>query len=207
MVRRTKQQALATRDSILDAAERLFHERGVSRVSLADIADAAGVTRGAIYWHFENKAALFEALISRVTLPIEKTVPKRPSAPSDDPIADVRASVRAALRMAAHDPQAQAMTDIVSHKVEHGGAMNAARDRQLYGMQNCLAHIERTVKHAVRHGQLPAGTRARTAAVGLHALVDGMIQNWLLAPGDFDLEREGARAVDVFLKGLGARLP
>src|ERR1700712_1304134 len=55
MVRRTKEEAAETRNSILDAAERVFFEKGVSRTTLADIALEAGVTRGAIYWHFANK--------------------------------------------------------------------------------------------------------------------------------------------------------
>jgi TetR/AcrR family acrAB operon transcriptional repressor len=55
MVRRTKEEAAATRDSILDAAEILFAKNGVSRTTLQHIATAAGVTRGAIYWHFVDK--------------------------------------------------------------------------------------------------------------------------------------------------------
>ena len=49
MVRRTKADAEATRNSLLDAAECLFQTHGVSRTSLNDIATAAGTTRGAIY--------------------------------------------------------------------------------------------------------------------------------------------------------------
>src|SRR3954470_16660398 len=67
MVRRTKEEALATRHSILDAAELLFEKRGVSRTSLQDIAEAAGVTRGAIYWHFQGKEDLFTAMMERAT--------------------------------------------------------------------------------------------------------------------------------------------
>jgi TetR/AcrR family acrAB operon transcriptional repressor len=48
VARRTKDAALETRNALLDTAERVFSERGVSHTSLADIAKAAGVTRGAI---------------------------------------------------------------------------------------------------------------------------------------------------------------
>ena len=61
MARRTKAEAQATRNALIDAAERLFDSRGVSRTSLQDIAQAAGATRGAIYWHFKDKADLFNA--------------------------------------------------------------------------------------------------------------------------------------------------
>lgn len=59
MARKTKQQALETRQHILDVAMRLFSQQGVSATSLAQIAQAAGVTRGAIYWHFKDKSDLF----------------------------------------------------------------------------------------------------------------------------------------------------
>ena len=54
MVRRTKEAAAITREQLLDAAERVFRERGVAGSSLAQIAAEAGVTRGAVYWHFRD---------------------------------------------------------------------------------------------------------------------------------------------------------
>ena len=74
MVRRTKAEAEQTRHKLLDAAEQLFLQRGVSRTSLNDIAQAAGTTRGAIYWHFKDKADLFNAMMQRVTLPMEEAL-------------------------------------------------------------------------------------------------------------------------------------
>ena len=59
MARKTKQEAQETRQHILDVALRLFSQQGVSSTSLGEIAKAAGVTRGAIYWHFKDKSDLF----------------------------------------------------------------------------------------------------------------------------------------------------
>lgn len=58
MPRRTPQEAEKTRQSILKAAAKLFIDQGYEQTSLSDIALAAGVTRGAIYWHFDNKSDL-----------------------------------------------------------------------------------------------------------------------------------------------------
>ena len=71
MVRKTKEDALETRNQLLDAAEKTFLEKGFSHTSLKDVALVAGLTRGAVYWHFKNKADLLEALIERVRLPAE----------------------------------------------------------------------------------------------------------------------------------------
>lgn len=62
MARKTKEDALATRAQIIDAARRVFHSEGVNRSTLDKVAKEAGVTRGAVYWHFANKAELFVAV-------------------------------------------------------------------------------------------------------------------------------------------------
>ena len=65
MARRTKLEAEQTRHAILDAAERIFYAHGVTRTSLEEIAKHAGVTRGAVYWHFKDKIELCEAMLQR----------------------------------------------------------------------------------------------------------------------------------------------
>ena len=54
-MRKTKQEALQTRNNLLEAALIVFYDRGVAQASLDEIAKTAGVTRGALYWHFKNK--------------------------------------------------------------------------------------------------------------------------------------------------------
>lgn len=58
MSKRTHAEALQTKRSILDAAAKVFSANGFAKTSLSDIARDADVTRGAIYWHFENKTEL-----------------------------------------------------------------------------------------------------------------------------------------------------
>lgn len=70
MARRTKAEAELTRQQILDAARRVFHKRGVSRTTLEQVAKAANVTRGAVYWHFANKTELFYAMREQISLPL-----------------------------------------------------------------------------------------------------------------------------------------
>jgi len=62
MVRRTKDEAQKTRATILEAAMQILLLRGIARTHLADIAREAGLTRGAIYWHFANKDDLLNTL-------------------------------------------------------------------------------------------------------------------------------------------------
>jgi AcrR family transcriptional regulator len=63
VARKTKEDAQVTRASVLVAALDLFSEKGYSRTTFDDIAKKIGMTRGAVYWHFDNKPALLAALI------------------------------------------------------------------------------------------------------------------------------------------------
>ena len=63
MARRTKEEALETRMQIIDAARRVFHAEGVNRSTLDKVAKAAGVTRGAVYWHFSSKQEILSLRI------------------------------------------------------------------------------------------------------------------------------------------------
>lgn len=74
MVRRTKEEALETRSSIMDAAVDVFFEKGVANATLNDIAVRANVTRGAIYWHFKNKLDVFDALHDQLQLSFADTI-------------------------------------------------------------------------------------------------------------------------------------
>ena len=55
-------QGQNSRDKLLDAATRLFHENGYQAVTVNDICEAAQLTKGAFYHHFDSKEALYQHL-------------------------------------------------------------------------------------------------------------------------------------------------
>ncbi|MDB5946130.1 MAG: acrR [Ramlibacter sp.] len=202
MVRRTKEDALATRSSLLDAAECLFQSNGVSRTSLNDIAVAAGTTRGAIYWHFKDKADLFNAMMERVTLPLECPF-QQAVGQGDDPLPVLRQGVLAALRQTARDERTRRVLEVATQKVEYVDELVAVRARHLAVRQQFLDRMQHALRGSARWRGLRLAVPAPIAARGLHALVDGLIQNWLLDCTAFDLVRTGEKAIDAYLAGLG----
>ncbi|WP_313916446.1 TetR family transcriptional regulator, partial [Tahibacter sp.] len=74
VVRRTKAVAHCTRQKIIDAAREVFHRHGVGRSTLEQIAQVAGLTRGAVYWHFKGKAELFLEVRKDVFAPLIENV-------------------------------------------------------------------------------------------------------------------------------------
>ena len=73
-MRRTKEEAAETRQALLDAALRVFSRQGYAATRLEDVAREAGVTRGAIYWHFKSKVDLYNTLVAEVSLRSEDVV-------------------------------------------------------------------------------------------------------------------------------------
>ena len=208
MVRRTKADAQATRSSLLDAAEHLFQAQGVSRTSLNDIATAAGTTRGAIYWHFKDKADLFNAMMERVTLPIEETLAcsARVSGVQADSLGALRRSLVNALEKTANDDQTRRVFEVATHKVEYVAEMQAVRNRHLQVRNTCMAMTGQALAQAGEQTGHTLPVPLHSAALGLHVLVDGLIQNWLLDPQAFDLVACGQQAIDTYLRGLGFNL-
>jgi TetR/AcrR family acrAB operon transcriptional repressor len=201
MVRRTKEEAQATRSLILDTAELVFEQRGVSGTSLNEIAKAAGLTRGAIYWHFQNKADLFNAMMERATLPLEQTDVAGFKDP-DTKAAQICAGFVDVLRRVVRDPQLRRVFEIATHKVEYVGEMDAVRLRHLEWRNECVTDIERALKRAKRGGDLRASVTPHSAALGMLALFDGLLMSWMLERGSFDLPRAGEQAFAIYLAGL-----
>ncbi len=203
MVRRTKEAALETRNQILDTAEQVFLKKGVSRTSLDDIAAAAGLTRGAIYWHFKNKMDLFDALVQRVSLPMEEMA-ARANDDREDPLDYVRACALQVIERVTKDPQCQRMQEICHYKVEYVNEMEQLRARHIECCANALTLVERSLRHAAKKGLLDPSVNPRLAAVGLHAMVNGLIQNWLLDPKYLSLGKSAAALIDGYIDGLRA---
>ena len=202
MARRTKQEAQQTRGAIIDAAERVFHEKGVANASLADIAQAAGVTRGAIYWHFKDKADVFEAMMNRVTMPLEDILERAGSDPDADPLALLRLCTTDVLLRTARDPHLQRVFDIAYHKCEYVGDAASVRERHVASQQQCLRQLEKGFRACVAAGALPACVQPKQAALGALSFVSGLIANWVLDPGSFSLERHATSLVDTYFRGL-----
>jgi TetR/AcrR family acrAB operon transcriptional repressor len=203
MARRTKEEALETRNRILDTAERVFLKRGVSRTSLDDIAEATGVTRGAIYWHFKNKADLFEAMMKRVSLPMED-MQAHVDDDLDDPLDYVRGCALRVLQHVTTDPQSRRVQEICHFKVEYVDEMEQLRERHVECRTNDLALVERGLRSAARKGLLAPWVKPQVAAIGLHALVVGLIESWALDPESLPLSRFAEPVIDSYLDGIRA---
>lgn len=202
MGRSTKEEALETRARILDAAELVFHERGVSHTSLADVAKAADVTRGAIYWHFKNKSDLFDAMCERVTLPMEAVLEENAGPHVTDPLGQFLRSGVYVLTMASTDERCRRVFDIVFNKCEYTDHDDPILVRQRECHVEGMLRLEQILTNAIARGQLPASLNIRVACLMAHATFSGLLTDWFFSPDSFDLVREGERILAASLHAL-----
>lgn len=200
MARKTKQQAQETRRQLLDVALRLFSKRGVSATSLSDIAKAAGVTRGAIYWHFKNKADLFneiwelsESTLDQLELEYQAKYP-------DDPLSVMREILIYILEATVVEERRRLMMEILFHKCEFVGEMSRAQEVQGRLYMEGYDKIEHILGQCIARGTLPAGLQTRRAAILMRSYISGIIENWLFAPTNFDLHKEARILVAILLE-------
>lgn len=206
MVRRTKSEAQATRDSLLDAAELTFCRLGVAGTTLDEVARAAGVTRGAVYWHFSGKEELFQAMCDRSVLPLELMLDQVSHQKHDDPLAALSQVTVDALRAIAGSARTRTVLEILLHKCESASQASDPPGLQQPD-QSCIASLERLLQQAVARRQLPKNTDVMLAARALDAYFSGLVRQWVVDPSIYNLDQVAPRLVKLLVTGLAAAPP
>ena len=207
MARRTKEEALETREQLLDAAVQVFRERGVGHASLAEVADAAGVTRGAVYHHFASKAELFQALMARAEMPIDTAFEDFENQDIADPLAMFRQQGLQVLEHLYSSPQIQNIFEVLYLRCEYTDELAPVGVQQVQDRLQCMAKCQAVLDQAVAKGQLPADTDTHLAAHGAFAFVGGLMRDWVEAPETFDLKAAAPQLIDTYIAGLRVNPP
>ncbi|QKJ86211.1 TetR/AcrR family transcriptional regulator [Paramixta manurensis] len=202
MARKTKQQALETRNQIIEAAITRFSEHGVSATSLADIAAEASVTRGAIYWHFKNKTDLLNEIWAQSESGLEDLEQQYQIKYPSDPLSVLRAMLRYVFEATARDPRRRSLMEIIFHKCEFVGEMTTLQMMQQNLYLECYEKIEDIFRECIEKGQLPADLNTRRAAVITRGYVSGIMENWLFMPESFDIAADAPALVETLLDTL-----
>lgn len=203
MVRRTKEDAQETRNRILDTAVEVLNRQGVAQTSLNDIAREAGVTRGAIYWHFANKVAMFDAMIERLLCPLLFNSADRDARLEADPLGFIRSAADEFIGKMLSDTSFRRVFEIFWHKCEYIGEMAALRDSHLEEGENHIDLIQRAFTLAQEQGQMDRRLTPHQATIGFIGLVDGLLFNWTRKPGMFPLASYAPGILDAWFAGLG----
>lgn len=200
-MRRTKEEANLTKEKIMAAALELFSTKGYNAASLDGIASIAGVTRGAVNWHFKSKASLYQELILSAgnkggALLIAaaqeggtfKAICKRILV-SQWTLLENDNTFRDTLKLMFAD-----ITEIPE--------LAECYKLQQESSRMLLEEITGYMTIGINSGELKPGHSAMTLACAFLAYQKGVAVNWLLSPELYSLSAIAEQLADVFIDGL-----
>ncbi len=197
-MRRTKAEAALTRQSILRSSLAVFSTKGYAAARLDDVARMAGVTRGAVYWHFHGKPGLYQALL--------ETYAARAGQIHQEAIRDggtfaaiVHRWLVRLLTTVEEDRGLQATLELGLFKTEDDPELRAMRRRQLETADEILRTLADVIRQAAARGEIRPDVSPDAAARALIGLQNGVLQQWLLNPRSFSLRDLAPALADVFL--------
>lgn len=167
----TEAHVEARRDDIMNAALRLFSDRGVEETTMSDIADDAGISAGAIYRYFPGKADLIQGCVLRV----QEEAQARLAEARDQASSPLDLLERAGVAIVRDD---SGFCGDPALMLEFG--LRSSRDNEEWGpafrdaAETTLAAIRLSVERAQANGEIDSSLDAATIAVLLYALVPGV---------------------------------
>jgi TetR/AcrR family acrAB operon transcriptional repressor len=195
-MRRTKQEAETTRRAIMDAALDAFGRRGIARTTLQDIAAAAGVTRGAIYWHFASKERLFRAIREDVSLPLFDTMDERLLHDRGAaPLQRVERFLLGVVAVLEHDARTRCTFSVMSFKCEYVGELEKELAEYMRSCSRLRGALCRVYAEAKALGDLRAELPVDVAALETTLFLLGLLRLWLLDEQGNEVRAQAKRLI------------
>lgn len=202
MARRTKEEAQQTREAIIEAAEIVFHRKGVSATSLNDIARQAGFTRGAVYWHFRNKHEIFVAIVDELMASIDVFHQQIVNPEEPDPLGKFEALLQHIIQEVVRNPRRRRCYEIIFLKCERTAENQVLTEKHREKYEEGSERIRAALHRAIAKGQLSDRLCIDQAVIQLHTQLTGVIYLWLIAPDMFDFQTESRRIIESYMCGL-----
>jgi AcrR family transcriptional regulator len=188
----------ARREAILKAARACFSRGGYHATTIDDIALDAGLSKGAVYWHFEGKWELFVALLDGLMHGLEEQL----VLPREHMTGRERIEYACQVILSS-DPGGPGMAELQAEFMAHASRDTEVR-RRFSGMgQRTIQFLVDAVEHGVRSGEFRP-VDAESVALGILAALDGLQVHQLLRP-DLDVNRVWQETVDQLIRGMEVR--
>lgn len=205
-MRRTKEEAEKTRRRIMAAALRRFDRSGISNTTLEEVATAAGVTRGAIYWHFSGKKALLHAVREEVSVPLlDQADFTLLSGGTEPPLDRVSCFLLGLLEALETDKQVERVLSVMSFKCEYVGPLAYELKDQAKNNRWLCEALAKVYREAKNDGSLRAGLPPSIAALDTLTFVAGLLRLWLLDDSGEGIRKHARALIAAHVDGRRAR--
>ena len=188
------------REEILAAAKAVFADRGFHATTIADVAKAAGISYGSIYWYFESKDALFHALMDHQEQALRATIERSVGQMTAvDNVELFRMAVRATFEFFEAD------RDVVKLLFRDSLVLGDRFDRHLAGIyEGFVADIEKTIAAAQAAGHV-VDAPPRMIAFSVGALISQLALRRLSTDDGLPADVVADYVVTLLLDGLRPR--
>ena len=205
MARRTKEEAQQTRCHIMSTALNLFCSQGLAKTSLTDIARAADLTRGAIYWHFTDKVSVFKAMLQRVKLPMERMFEQKIEQEAD-PLQALYQMCLASLLQLFEDERHYRVHAILLTRCEQVGELADLHQHNLDLHLRIKQRCEGLFRQARKLGLVAADLNEQRAALALKAYMMGLYLSILREPDELNTIDTARQLLDDYFQRLGCKV-
>lgn len=200
-MRRTKEEAEATRKALLTAALTVFSERGYADTRLEEIAERAGVTRGAIYHHFGSKAELFNVLMAEITERLTPIIGQ--SVEEGGTNLDIfRRIIIRNLDYLEKDAEYRAAIELANIRTGVPPELEDGMRLKVEAMQDTIAEITGYFQHAIDCGEVNPEIDPQAAAIVFFSLQNAVGNMWLMLDQSFSLNDIASKMADIFIRGI-----
>lgn len=196
-MRRTKEQARETRAAILQSAEVLFLQKGFENVALDEVASAAGVTRGAVHWHFRNKQGLLFAIRDEMQQPMQELADRLLEDKALFPLDELADVISTSFRRLQADPRQRGLLRVLLQ-------LDSREDADDQGggdafQRNLRSSLITVFEAVARNGKMPSFWTPASAAISFQAVINGLVTEWALGRTDFQLVPDGEATIRAIL--------
>jgi len=195
MARKTKAEAALTREKIIQSARAVFNRRGVSSTSLEEVASEAEVTRGAVYWHFKNKADLFRAVRSQTGRLLQLDQKSH-----GDALFKLENGLLAALHRLETDSEARKTFEVMLWHCEFVGEFASVRNELMSSGRDFLREITELYQEALNEKILGPHLDPQITALETYFFFTGLLKIWLAENRQAQVHQRAAEVIQAHIK-------
>lgn len=201
-MRRTKEEAEQTKQAILTAAINVFSERGVAKASLEEIAKAADVTRGAVYWHFKNKIEIFDALHAELHTPFIQRILEGLEVEHPNPVIQLQDICTKLILELDQDEQLCKAIRLFMFKCDYSGEFAQCKERHNQQKLETLQAFSAYFEKARNQNLIAACASSNILALSVNCFIRGVVTEYLESPQEFNLQDDLPKMMQLFFDSI-----
>lgn len=200
-MKKTKEEAALTRKVLLDAALNVFSHKGYAQTTLEEVAKEAGVTRGAIYWHFGNKFEMFHAVLQELHKKASARITK--IIDSDQrPVSKLHQLMLEFFLIISNEDEFRVIEEVQLFKTRKGEEFSRLYQDHVESVKVMRELLKGLVREGLAAGEFDSRLDPEVTILALMSYIAGMKSAWLSGITDISIAENAEKLAAIFIKGI-----